>query len=137
VDHVVAYRLVEIRDGFKQFRILRIGQKIGFVDHDYCLDTIGLGCRQKAVYECCGCDRIGKRHNQTRLIEIGRYDVGFFGKIACAADYIVFPGHDLGDICRSVGIDGYAYAVAHGNRVGRADSFEAEMSFDLAGVILA
>lgn len=79
-----------------------------------------------------------QRDHEAHLIEIGGKDMSLLGQIARAPDDVVasglYRGYVWGVAARSVGD---LHAVAHGHRIGGADTLEAEIALDLASGLAA
>ena len=131
VDDAVARAFVGGVEGRRGFGVGR--SEVVFGQQDRRGDLVGFARRQKAVEEFGDRHGLRERGHEQCLIDVRGDDVRLFREVRGAPDDVVAARQDAFDHPLSVAAFGADHLVAHDDRIGRADAFEADAAADAAG----
>ena len=107
-------------------------EPVRLVEHQHHRNPVGFGRRQKAIDEDGACLRIIHRDDEHRLVDVGGQNVALFAQVLRLTNDIVSALINARDERRPFLIHGNLHMVAHSNRVGAANAFQAKIAFDFA-----
>ena len=107
-------------------------EPVRLVEHQHHRNLVGLGRCQEAIDEDGARLRIIHRDDEHRLIDVGGQNMALFAQVLRLANDIVSALINARDERRPLLIHGNLHMVAHSNRVGATNAFQAKIAFDFA-----
>ena len=107
-------------------------QYVAFIEHKYDRYVVSLSRSEEPIDEGCAGLWVIHSDNKECLVHVGSKNMALFAKVLRLPDNVIATVFYMGYECCLSLIKGNFHPVSHGNRIGAADTFQAEIALNLA-----